>query len=172
MYGLLESTRINTRGARFGHGLGRWAALLWMSCVVAQAGCRSNAEEPLGKSMSDLTEISGESVLTTWTCTDAPCPWGDSVSNDALSWPLPAGPVATRLGYTVSPAPYLPADRANGLIISITLGNARLYAGGPQEESHRLLAELSEGDSYQVSGLDTDEVLSVQSDSGFGYRVT
>src|SRR5215510_14129974 len=127
MRGYLGGTCVKTRGT-----------FIWMCCIVAQASCQLEAKAPLSATASQyVIDIAGQSVLTTWTCTDDPCPWGDSVSNDALAWPLSAEPVAARLGYTVAPAPYLPADRANGLTISITSGSASVYAGGPQEDSHR-----------------------------------
>lgn len=109
--------------------------------------------------------------MTTWTCTDEPCPWGDELSNPALAWPAEVQPVGTRLGYTVTPAAYLPAASANGLTVTIDFGSARVYAGEPQESSHTRLALLSAGGSFDVSGLDPDEVLSVQSDDPFGYHV-
>ena len=96
----------------------RGSALTWMVCVAAQAGCAPAPGRPhTGSSTSDLDDLSGESQMTTWTCTGDPCPWGDSLSNPTLAWPADADPVATRLGYSVSPAPYLPAASANGLTI-------------------------------------------------------
>jgi hypothetical protein len=148
-------------------------ALAWLSCVAAQTGCEPRSSEPFtGSAPSYLSEMAGESQLATWTCTDSPCPWGESVSNHALAWPGSAEPVATRLGYTVSPAAYLPADSANGITISIELGSATVYAGEPLEESHHVLATISSGESYQISGVLPGEVLSVQSDVSFEYRVT
>ena len=110
--------------------------------------------------------------MTTWSCTDSPCPWGDSVSNHAIAWPASAGPIGVRLGYTATPSPYLPAAAANGVTISIEFGSANVFAGEPLGSSHHYLATVSPGQSYEVSGLDADEVLSVQSDDSFGYRVT
>ena len=109
--------------------------------------------------------------MATWTCTDDPCPWGDELTNPAVAWPDEAQPVSTRLGYTVTPAVYLPASSANGLTITIDVGSARVSAGEPQEWSHHRLATLSEGESYDVSDLGPDEVLSVQSNDPFRYHV-
>jgi len=109
--------------------------------------------------------------MTTWTCTDEPCPWGEELSNPALAWPAEMLPIGTRLGYTVSPAVYLPASSANGLTVTVDFGSVRVYAGEPQESSHHRLTLLSAGDSFDVSDLDPDEVLSVQSDDPFGYHV-
>jgi hypothetical protein len=109
--------------------------------------------------------------MATWTCTGDPCPWGDELSNPALAWPPETNPVTARLGYTVSPGVYLPASIANGLTVTIDFGNAVVHAGEPQGSSHPALAYLSEGDSYDVSDLDPDEVLSVQSTDPFGYHI-
>jgi len=128
--------------------------------------------DPVATTRSDLDDLSGSSELVTWTCTSSPCPWGDSLSNPAVVWPVSLGPVANRLGYTASPAAYVPAGAANGLTVWIDGGSAGVYAGQPDASSHRLLVTLAAGDSYPVEGLAEGEVVSVQSDSGFAYRVT
>jgi hypothetical protein len=110
------------------------------------------------------------SQTATWTCTSTPCPWGNTLSGEALVWPDDAGAIATRLGYTVSPPIYLPATRANGAQIEIDAGSASVFAGSPGDDSHRLLTTITAGQSYDVEGLTTGEVLSVQSDASFGYR--
>ena len=149
-----------------------WTAWAWTLCIVAHGGCDRRSSEPrFGAVRSNLGALSGESQVATWTCTDEPCPWGEELSNPVLAWPVEAQPVGTRLGYTVSPAAYLPASSANGLTVTIDFGNVRVYAGEPQESSHHRLTLLSEGESYDVSGLDPDEVLSVQSDDPFGYHI-
>lgn len=81
-------------------------------------------------------------------------------------------PVTQRLGYTTSPAVYLPAASANGMTISIEVGSASVFVGEPFAPSHSYLATVSAGHSYEVSGLDDGEVLSVQADDSFGYRLT
>jgi hypothetical protein len=60
---------------------------------------------------------------------------------------------------------------AIGTTIEITSGAAAVYAGFPQGASHRLLATISAGESYQVNGLAEGEVISVQGGSAFGYEV-
>jgi hypothetical protein len=153
-----------------GGGHRRW---LWGVCITAHAGCLANPGDPsVASNTAALSELTGESERVTWTCTDSPCPWGDSLANPAIAWPAEAGPVATRLGYSASPAAYLPADQANGLIVAIESGTASLYAGQPFDDSHRWIATLSPGDRYQVAGLSPGEVLSVQSDDAFRYHVT
>ncbi len=112
------------------------------------------------------------SEWVTWTCTDGACPWGPSLSGDAIVWPAEDAPLATRLGYTVSEGIYLPAATANGMTVSITSGAATLYVGSPGAASHRVLATLFSGDSYQVSGVEAGEVLSVQSSGTFTYAIT
>lgn len=144
----------------------------WAVCLAAHAGCLANPDAAIGSNTAALSALTGESELVTWTCTDSPCPWGDSLGNPAIAWPAEADPVATRLGYTASPAAYLPADQANGLIVAIDSGTASLYAGRPSDDSHRWIATLAPGDRYQVAGLAPGEVLSVQSDDPFGYHVT
>jgi hypothetical protein len=159
------------RHASLGSWVGTWKAFASISCLLA--GCEMGSEsESLGTSTSFVVDTSGESVMTTWTCTDDPCPWGDEVANHALAWPVSAAPVAVRHGYTASPAPYLPAAAANGVTISIEFGSANVFAGEPLEASHHFLATVSPGQSYDVSGLGANEVLSVQSDNSFGFRVT
>lgn len=143
--------------------------------AAVHAGCLLDSREPDGASTWDvaraLTEVTGASQQVTWTCAQDPCPWGSSLANPAVAWPASADPVATRLGYLASPAPYLPAEQANGVTVVIEDGSASLYAGEPQAASHRWLATLSAGQSYDVSGLADGEVFSVQSDTAFEYRV-
>jgi hypothetical protein len=139
--------------------------------IMADAGCgRRPGDARLGTARSNLA-LSGESQLATWTCTGDPCPWGDELSNPVLAWPAETQPVGVRLGYAVSPAAYLPASFANGLTVTIDSGVVRVFAGNPQDSSHTRLADLEEGDSFDVSGLGDDEVLSVQSDDPFTYHV-
>jgi hypothetical protein len=149
-------------------GLGAAAALAWLA---AYGGCAVAPGESQAEARGALDEITGESRIVTWSCTASPCPWGDTLSNPAIAWPESAAPVATRLGYTASPAPYLPAESANGVTLSITSGAASLFAGQPSDASHRWIAAVAAGESYQVAGLAPGEVLSVQSDTDFGYRV-
>jgi hypothetical protein len=145
---------------------------VWTLCIVAHAGCdRRSSGLRVGVVRSNLGALSGESQMATWTCTGDPCPWGEELGNPALAWPVEAQPVSARLGYTVSPAVYLPSSSANGLTVTIDSGNVRVYAGEPQESSHHRLALLSDGESFDVAGLGPDEVLSVQSDDPFTYHV-
>jgi hypothetical protein len=112
------------------------------------------------------------SPLVTWTCTGADCPWGSPLAGYALEWPAAALPTTQRLGYTTSHGVYLPAIRANGTEIRITVGTASVYAGEPDAGSHRLLATLSEGSAYVVSGVLAGEVISVQSGSEFLHETS
>lgn len=150
--------------------LAGWAAVALV--LAAHTGCVVTSDESLATVRSEIDEITGASEVVTWSCTATPCPWGDAVSNPAIAWPASTAPVATRLGYTASPAPYLPADSANGATLSITSGTASLFVGQPSDDSHRWLAAVSTGESYQIAGLAAGEVLSVQSDAGFGYHMT
>lgn len=82
------------------------------------------------------------------------------------------GPVSNRLGYTTSPAVYLPANVANGITVRIDSGTATLYRGLPNASSHSGIITLTIGESHVVSGLATGEVLSVQGGIDFAWRVT
>jgi hypothetical protein len=112
------------------------------------------------------------SSLITWNCTGAPCPWGNSLTGQALVWPADAQPINVRFGYTTSGGVYLPSGRANGAIITVTSGSASLFAGAPNAGSHRVLAEIGVGQSYEVTGLAAEEVLSVQADFAFAYQIS
>lgn len=159
-----------SKHASLGSWVGTWKTFASL-CCVALAGCEASSES-LGNATSFVVDTSGDSAWTTWTCTGDPCPWGDSTSNHAIAWPSSASPVGARLGYTASPAPYLPASAANGVTISIEFGSANVFAGEPLGSSHHYLATVAPGQSYDVQGLAEGEVLSVQSDNSFGYRVT
>src|SRR5262249_7554275 len=117
-----------TTGVRW--TVGGWAVCAWTLCIVVHAGCdRRSSALRLGVVRSNLSALSGESQMATWTCTGDPCPWGEELGNPALAWPAEAQPVGTRLGYTVSPAVYLPSSSANGLTVTIDSGDVRVYAG-------------------------------------------
>ena len=112
------------------------------------------------------------SVSVTWSCTGVPCPWGNSVVGNAIEWPAVPERRNTRFGYTTSKGAYLGADRANGTVIHIFSGDVGIYAGAPSDSSHRLLANVSAGGTFEVTGLEFDEVLSVQSGYDFRYEMT
>lgn len=118
---------------------------------------------------SRAAEIAGNADVATWTCTNAPCPWGPQVSGYATGWPESMSPTSSRFGYTVNRAVYLPAAQANGLTITVQYGTATFYAGRPDADSHRALATVGEGGSHRVEGLADGEVLSAQSAAPFGY---
>ncbi|MEQ9563211.1 MAG: hypothetical protein RLN69_11870, partial [Woeseiaceae bacterium] len=119
-----------------------------------------------GPSTSD---ISAEFV--TWQCTGVDCPWGESLTSYAAIWPVEGNAGTARLGYTSSGTAYLPDGFANGAVITVTSGEASLYAGGPFEASHRAVATLSTGESVTVAGLAIGEVLSAQDSQPFSYTV-
>jgi hypothetical protein len=125
----------------------------------------------VGAVASAQSSAAGPSQFVTWSCAGAVCPWGTSVGNQALVWPVGVGAISLRHDYVTSQPVYLPAASANGAVIQITSGGATLYAGAPDASSHRALMSLSAGSAYEVSGLLTDEVLSVQSDYAFGYSI-
>lgn len=136
--------------------------------------CSSAEEAELWHEVAGLSralEYTGSSQTATWTCTGSPCPWGDVLSGGALVWPAAMQATGVRLGYSVTPAIYLPAAGANGVTLTITSGSAALYAGGPSASSHRFVQSMGAGDSWQISGIGAGEVLSVQSDGSFGYAI-
>ncbi|MBE7554342.1 MAG: hypothetical protein HS126_25090 [Anaerolineales bacterium] len=95
------------------------------------------------------------------------------MSGQALVWPASLGPLTNRLGYTASAGIYLPASVASGITISLTSGTATVYAGLSDAVSHRVLATLSAGQSYLITGLVAGEVVSVQnSQNVFAYSLT
>lgn len=149
-------------------------------CAMAAAGCKPEparpaaapgSGQPATAGAADPRVFGGSSQLVTWKCTGTPCPWGSSLSNHALVWPASAGPSSARLGYSVSAAVYLPAARANGADLQLESGTARVHAGPPGEPSHPVLATLTEGQKFHVTGVAAGEVLSVQADLPFTYRV-
>ena len=106
-----------------------------------------------------------------WNCTGEPCPWGESSTGQALAWPEALEARQSRLGYTTSEAIYLPAFRANKVKLTLTAGSANLYVGSADDASHRVLAVLKRGEAYDVSDLDSDQVLSVQSNGQFSVSL-
>lgn len=134
---------------------------------------RSDPAAPGNPSDPGGTGTATGSTVVTWTCTSSPCPWGSPLSGHALVWRSDLSPQSQRLGYTTSAAAYLPAARANGAVLTVATGIASVYAGAPNGGSHRLLATLSSSTgNYQVSGLASDEVLSVQADQAFSVDYT
>jgi hypothetical protein len=124
-------------------------------------------------SASALAEATtGEAQFLVWSCTSSPCPWGATDSGFAIAWPAAAQPVTQRLGYTVSGGAYLPADTANGLVISVSSGSATAYAGTPGASSHHAIGSISPGQPLTIVDVAAGEVVSVQSGSTFSYSVT
>lgn len=111
------------------------------------------------------------SEWVTATCTASPCPWGPSVAGYAIAWPESAHPVNVRLNYTFSAPIYLPAVMANGATIWVESGTVTLLASPANSTSHRVLATLTAGAAYTVSGLAPDELLTAQSLSEFVYQL-
>src|SRR5690606_26425004 len=70
-----------------------------------------------------------------------------------------------------SEAVYLPSTRANGTAVRLEHGYATVYAGAPDASSHRVLATIAPGSTYVISGVQADEVVSVQADQEFRYEV-
>ncbi len=110
-------------------------------------------------------------ILTTWNCAnDNFCPWGASTTGYAVNWGTDGQ--NRRLGYTTVHSIYLPAARANGTVVTADSGQVLLFAGRPDEQSHRNVGVLVAGQSATVSGLKAGEVLSVQSDYAFTFHVS
>lgn len=113
---------------------------------------------------------SEQAVQLSLDCTGSPCPWGSSISGHAAVWPAYLDPTSTRLGYTASAPAYLPD--AYGAIVTVTQGSASLYAGLPSSSSHRKLADLSTGQSHEVTNVAVGEVVSLIGSPGFWWRMT
>lgn len=112
------------------------------------------------------------SVLATWDCTGSPCPWGGHATSHAAVWPAAAGPVRARFGYSLSEDVYATAPRVAGWEVSVTAGNATVYAVSATG-SHRSLAALQAGQKMTVPAtLGGDQVVSLQSGTQFGYALT
>ncbi len=86
-------------------------------------------------------------------------------------WPAAAEPSRARHGYTVSHDVYASAAKVVGWKITVTAGDASVYAGTPSG-SHSSLASLSAGQSFTVPTLGAGEVVSVQSGGDFQYTLT
>ena len=158
----------------------------WALGIVA-AGCKPQSQPPVAvapkhDAVADIAVLDAgappeaaprtlASQLVTWTCTGTPCPWGSSLSNHAVVWPASSGPFATRLGYTVSAAIYLPAAQADGADFSVETGTATVHAGSLAAVTHRVLATIKANESLHVSGIASGEVVSVQGNAPFTYRV-
>lgn len=107
------------------------------------------------------------SQKVTWTCmvSDAHCPWGPTLSNQALAWPLDAFPFAWRLGYQADAGVYLDAYRARGLSVTVTSGAAQIFAGQLDSPNRfPALSALGTGQTYTVAGdLADGTVISIES---------
>jgi len=115
-------------------------------------------------------QTNGESEGVTGTCTGTPCPFGAALYTEAIVWPATYYPADYWLRYSMSAANFLPADTANGITVKITTGSATAYAAAPGAMKLRVLATMTEGQSYQVDGLAADEKLSVHSGDVFSYE--
>jgi hypothetical protein len=115
-------------------------------------------------------DVQSSSVLATWNCTGSPCPWGDQTTDHAAVWPAEAEPTRTRHGYTVSHDVYAAAQKVAGWKVTVTAGNASMYAGTPNH-SHRRLATLQAGQSFTVPALSAGAVVSLQSGAEFKYTL-
>lgn len=124
----------------------------------------------IGPGAVDPTELRNSSLVT-WQCIGSPCPWGDSLDGHAAGWPAALDPVATRLGYRVSAPIYLRAGLARGATVSLESGTASVYAGAPDATSHAMLSTINAGESYTVGTLPPGDLVSLQSDSAFTFRL-
>jgi len=118
-----------------------------------------------------MLEYTGASELAVWSCNGTDCPWGATVSATAAVWPAEASPASVRYDYAVSKATYLTADVANGLEITVETGVAYVFIG-TADGRDVAVATLSNGASYVVSDLAPDDVVSLESNLAFTYRVS
>ena len=66
---------------------------------------------------------------------------------------------------------YLPAARAMGVTVKVTRGRARIYAGTVDAPSHRVLGTLGSGQTRKILDIYAGEVVSVQGNAAFAYRI-
>lgn len=108
-------------------------ALLLCLLVVGCIDQPGDTPPDAGSRLGPLDGIAGVSIDTVWTCTGAPCPWGASLHNQAIVWPLVVGPSYARIGYTASAAAYLPLEQAEHLEIHVIRGSAQVHIGRPED---------------------------------------
>ncbi len=111
----------------------------------------------------------------TWTCVSdesEQCPWGPTLTGYAAIWPGSSNPSNIQLGYVASDPVYLPAGKANGTTVQAASGKATVYAQVPSSRNSRVLANLQAGDSFDVRGLYSTEVLSVEDEAAFTFQTT
>ena len=109
--------------------------------------------------------------LVTWTCTGDPCPYGETMSDYAVSWPAALNPTSVRLGYTTSEPVYLPIATASGITVTILSGAADAYTGAQSAPYRTWLARLESGQSYTFTSGETWDKVSVESDVIFTYTL-
>ncbi len=109
-----------------------------------------------------------QAPMVTWSCTSN-CPWGSPLSNPAIPWSASLLPISGQGSYSSSEPVYLPANRANGLTVTIWSGSAEVYVGAPSEQAHPAIAMLTAGESYVISGISDGDIVSVQSAGNFSY---
>ncbi|HXU63180.1 MAG TPA: fibronectin type III domain-containing protein [Polyangia bacterium] len=137
----------------------------------AQVGCGYSSDDEIAVAVeARALQVSGASQLVTWTCTGSPCPWGATLDGQAVVWPDALQPIRHRMGYTVSQGIYLP--NANGVTITVQAGTATAFAGLPDESSHHALGTITAGQTLQITGVATGEVVSVQGDASFTFDIT
>lgn len=150
---------------------------------LALAGCTDGCGSSLGRydapavDSSNAFHMAGQSSDVTWECIvdqGMPCPWGPSLHNQAVVWPIVGNvaPANNRLGYITSSYVYLLSAVAH-VRVTIASGSAAIYVGRPDQLTRfPALAALSAGQSYDVTSLDDGMVLSVESTGdAFRYEV-
>lgn len=117
---------------------------LFIAGCVDQPGSDPDPGEPHPGPLDGMTGTSFDAV---WTCTGAPCPWGQSLHNQAIAWPFAVGPGQIRAGYSVDLPVYLPLEQAAHLEIAIIRGTAQVHIGRPEDPlPWGAMAALAAGD--------------------------
>jgi len=141
--------------------------------AVSLVGCEPapvpHASAPVDPS-HQMLEYAGTSELVTWSCNGTDCPWGTTVAATAATWPAEANPGSARYDYAASKGIYLTADVATGLEITVETGVAYVFVG-TTDGRDVVVATLSNGASYVVSNLAPGDVVSLEGNSPFTYRV-
>ncbi len=146
------------------------AATRWRAAVIT-AFITLTAVTTISMSSSAAAATTADSANVTWTCTGSPCPWGRTTSGPTAVWPASANTTSTRLGYTTSAPVYLAASSANGLQITVNSGTAAVFMGAPQASSHTMTQVINSGETYTVSGVPANAVISLQGSAAFTYTI-
>lgn len=142
----------------------------------ADAGRSGTTTEPAGTTAGTQV-VAGASAQVRWDCPSrdtTQCPgYSGAQVLAALVWPAELNAASARMGWQTDHGVYLPSYTANGLVLRITSGVAKVYSASATTDQSSVLQTLSAGQSYAVGSLQPGQVLLVQNaGAGFTYRLT